>query len=77
MKNQKMISMDLFNKKRYFSYWKFIVQFFSEEKAGSMVESGLLIGFAILIFFLLLTVVETIYNWIEQNLTGVLNLVTS
>lgn len=57
------------SKKRIASFWELMRIFLFEEKAGSMVESGLLIGFAILIFFLLLSTVETIYTWIDQNLS--------
>lgn len=65
--------MKILSKKKNWSLWNFVRIFILEEKAGSMVESGLLIGFAILIFFLLLSTVETIYTWIDQNLTGLIN----
>jgi Flp pilus assembly pilin Flp len=48
-----------------------ILSLFFNQDGGSMVETGLLIGFAVLIFYLLITTVENIYTWASTNVNNI------
>ena len=43
------------------------------QKAGSTLETGLLIAFSMLIFLLLISIVKDIFNWITDEVNSVLS----
>ncbi len=55
---------------------KFFHHLITNQDGGSLVESGLLIGFAVLILFLLITTVESIYNWASSNISSLFSGIT-
>lgn len=46
-----------------------IIRFIRDNRASPLVEEGLLIGLAIILFIVIVTVVDQIVNWIN-NLAG-------
>jgi hypothetical protein len=53
---------------------KKISPFILNQDGGSMIESGLLIGFAVLMFYLLINTVELIFNWADSNVNKIINI---
>ena len=46
--------------------------FFREKKAGSMIESGLLIALSLILFLMLIAIVTDLYGWIESKFNDVI-----
>jgi Flp pilus assembly pilin Flp len=46
--------------------------FFREKKAGSMIESGLLIALSLILFLMLIAIVTDLYGWIEGKFNDVI-----
>ena len=55
---------------------RWIKKFWIDESGGSMLESGLLIALSLILFLMLIGIVTNIYDWIEQQFQGVLEIVS-
>ena len=55
---------------------KKIKAFFLDQKAGSMIESGLLIALSLILFIMLIAMVTDLYGWIEEKFSEVIKFFT-
>ncbi|MHA1489810.1 MAG: Flp family type IVb pilin [Promethearchaeota archaeon] len=51
-------------KKKIRKFYKRIKEFLSDERGGNLIEYALLIGFALFLFFLIVSVITNMLDWV-------------
>lgn len=62
-------------KKKIRKFYKRIKEFFSDERGGNLIEYALLIGFALFLFFLIVSVITNMLDWTFGQSDDFFNLV--